>query len=63
MIRNTIIILGVLATAATAIAAHSAPPAAKTGNVTVIYKNASASFPEVNVWQPCAVEDCSDVQS
>jgi|GEM_PF-4708076 len=63
MIRNTILILGLLATAATAIAAHSASPAAKTGNMTVIYKNQASPVIEPNIWQPCATEDCSDVQS
>jgi hypothetical protein len=67
MIRYTLIVLAILGTAATAIAAvgpHTMKPAAGShSNVTVIQK--SSPFPVLGpiVVEECAVEDCSDTQS
>ncbi|MGH6854907.1 MAG: hypothetical protein ACREDX_08170 [Aestuariivirga sp.] len=66
MIRYSFFVLAVIATAATAIAAVR--PATETAgersmHVTVIHKN--QAFPVMGplVIEPCATEDCSDVQS
>ncbi len=66
MVRYTFLILAVIGTAATAIAAVQ--PATKSADnrsasVTVIHKN--DAFPVIGpiVVEQCAKEDCSDVQS
>ena len=65
MIRYTFFVLAIIGTAATAIAAiHPATEiaASRSTNVTVISKN--GAFPVIGPIsvEPCAVEDCSDVQ-
>jgi hypothetical protein len=66
MIRYTFLVLAIVGTAATAIAAigpATESAASRSTNVTVIHKN--DAFPvlgPISV-EPCAVEDCSDVQS
>jgi hypothetical protein len=71
MLRYTFIVMAVLGTAATAIAAVQpsshfatlAEPAIASAHVTVISKN--SPFPVVGpiVVEQCAVEDCSDTNS
>ena len=65
MIRYTLFVLTVLGSAATAIAAiapaHEMIPA--NGNVTVIEKNQAFPVYGPLVVEPCAVENCSDVES
>lgn len=63
MIRNTLIALGLIATAATALAASApfeAAPTPALQNVTVIAKN--EAFPVLGplTVETCAKEDCSD---
>ena len=65
MVRHSLLIAAVLATAATALAApHPAidQPRFTSSNITVIEKN--GAFPALGplVVEQCAVEDCSDVQ-
>jgi hypothetical protein len=64
MVRYTFLVLAVIGTAATAIAAgHPAtkPAGIRSTNVTVIHKN--DAFPVVGpiIVEQCAKEDCSDV--
>jgi len=66
MVRYAFLVLAVIGTAATAIAAvqpATKSAAARSGNVTVIHKN--DAFPVLGpiVVEQCAKEDCSDVQS
>lgn len=59
MIRYTLFVLTVLATAATALAAGSVSPA-PSDNMTVIAKNGAYPILGELIVVPCAVEDCSD---
>jgi hypothetical protein len=61
MIRYTLFVITVLATAATALAAGSVSPAAS-DNVTVIAMNSAYPILGPLVVVPCKVEDCSDTE-
>ena len=66
MIRYTFIVLAILGTAATAIAAanpKATPLQLPASNITVIEKNDVFPILGPIVVEQCAVEDCSDVQS
>ena len=62
MIKYTIFLAGILGTSVAAFAAIApeAVPAAKSGNVTVIYKNQNWEIGGLIVVESCAMEDCSD---
>jgi hypothetical protein len=59
MVRSTLIILAVLATAATAIANVQTRPA-QIIHTSVVYKNLLFPIVKPLIFEKCAVEDCSD---